>query len=119
MRANIYIVQKSNFVPGNYSEVIRDKFQDVTQNGIEYKMIFCFVKYINEHFDFVFNTREDYEKWLREGVDKSITNVKYDWNNEKAYITIADTNFPGPHEFDCQRTWTDQDCIDAINQKFL
>src|SRR5690554_3739519 len=118
MKTKTGIIKAANFNPENYSEVVRDKFQDVTQNGIEYKMIFCFEKYINEHFDVVFDTREGYEKWLREGVNKAITNVKYDWNNEKAYITIADTNFPGPHEFDCQTTWTDQDCIDAINSKF-
>ncbi len=51
-------------------------------------------------------------------VNKEIVDVKYDWNNEKAYITIADQFRPGPHEFDCQVTWTDQDCINAINQKF-
>ena len=113
------LIKSANFIPENYSEIIRDKFQDVTQNGVEYKTLFCFVKYINEHFDFVFNTQEDYEKWLKDGVDKTITNVKYDWNNEKAYITIADTNFPGPHEFDCTTIWTEQDCINAINSLIL
>lgn len=51
-------------------------------------------------------------------VNKTITDVKYDWQQMKAYITIADQFKPGPHEFDCTTTWTDQDCIDAINQKF-
>jgi hypothetical protein len=52
-------------------------------------------------------------------VNKEIVHVKYDWQQMKAYITIADRFRPGPHEFDCTTTWTDQDCIDAINQKFL
>lgn len=51
-------------------------------------------------------------------VNTEITGVKYDWKDEKAYITIADTNFPGPHEFDCTEPWTEQDCINAINSKF-
>lgn len=51
-------------------------------------------------------------------VDKTIIRVDYDWQQMKAYITIADQFRPGPHEFDCQTTWTDQDCIDAINSKF-
>ena len=51
-------------------------------------------------------------------INTEILKVEYDWNNEKAYITIADTNFPGPHEFDCIGTWTEQDCINAINSKF-
>ena len=112
------LIKSANFIPENYSEVIRDKFQGVIQNGIEYKMIFCFEKYINEHFDFVFDSWGGYQEWLGQGVNKTITNVRYDWDNEKAYITIADTNFPGPHEFECSETWTDQDCIDAINSKF-
>lgn len=52
-------------------------------------------------------------------VNKHIVDVRYDWELMKAYITIADKFRPGPHEFDCVETWTDQDCIDAINQKFL
>ena len=51
-------------------------------------------------------------------VNKEIVNVKYDWQQMKAHITIADQFNPGPHEFDCTTTWTDQDCIDAINSKF-
>ena len=118
MKAKTGIIKAANFNPENYSEVVRDSFQDIIQNGIEYKMIFCFEKYVNENFDHVFDTLEGYQVWLEKGVNKTITNVKYDWNNEKALITIADTNFPGPHEFDCTTTWTDQDCIDAINKRF-
>lgn len=51
-------------------------------------------------------------------VDKNIIDVKYDWQQMKVYITIADQFRPGPHEFDCTTTWTDQDCVDAINSKF-
>ena len=112
------LIKSANFIPENYSEVIRDRFQDVTQNGIEYKMIFCFEKYIDEHFDFVFDSWDGYQEWLEKGVNKAIVNVQYDWIEHKAYITIADTNFPGPHVFDCQTTWTDQDCINAINKRF-
>ena len=52
-------------------------------------------------------------------IDKNIIDVRYDWQQMKAFITIADQFRPGPHEFDCTTTWTDQDCIDAINSKFL
>jgi predicted alternative tryptophan synthase beta-subunit len=51
-------------------------------------------------------------------INKEIEKVEYDWNNEKAYITIADTNFPGPHEFNCTGTWDEQDCVNAISSKF-
>src|SRR5690554_2773480 len=112
------IIKTENFTPENYSEVVRYSFVDVTQGGVKYKSLTAFEHYFNNNFEHVFDTLEDYQEWLEKGVNKTITNVKYDWNNEKAYITIADTNFPGPHEFDCTATWTEQDCIDAINQKF-
>ncbi|TLX73684.1 hypothetical protein E9993_14600 [Labilibacter sediminis] len=51
-------------------------------------------------------------------VDKTITNVEYNWSTEKAYITIADQFRPGPHEFDCTTTWTETECMAAIESKF-
>lgn len=51
-------------------------------------------------------------------VDKNIIDVKYDWQQMKAYITIADQFRPGPHEFDCDSDWTTDDCQNAINSKF-
>lgn len=70
----------------------------------------------------------DYRKNLETGewiylpdvtpVNKEIVNVKYDWQQMKAYITIADQFRRGPHEFECSETWAEQDCIDAINSKF-
>lgn len=51
-------------------------------------------------------------------VDTTITKVEYDWNNNKAYITIADLYRSGPHEFDCDSNWTTTDCQNAINSKF-
>lgn len=51
-------------------------------------------------------------------INKTILDVKYDWQQMKAYITIADQFRPGPYEFDCQHDWSSQDCIDAINSKF-
>lgn len=52
-------------------------------------------------------------------VDKSISRVEYDWQAMTASIYINDQYRPGPYVFECTTTWTDQDCIDAINQKFL
>lgn len=51
-------------------------------------------------------------------VNKTITEVRYDWPAEKVYITIADQFRPGPYEFDCTRTWTVADCQAAIEAKF-
>ena len=119
MKAKIGIIKAVNFNPENYSEVVRDSFVDVIQGGENYKVLTAFEHYFNENFDHVFDTAEGYQAWLEKGVDKEIVNVQYDWIEHKAYITIADTNFPGPHVFDCQTTWTDQECINAINSKFL
>nr|WP_321405885.1 hypothetical protein [uncultured Carboxylicivirga sp.] len=51
-------------------------------------------------------------------IDTTITGVRYDWENNKCYITIRDIYRIGEHEFDCNSTWTDADCQAAINQKF-
>ena len=118
MKAKTGIIKAVNFNPENYSEVVRYSFVDVIQGGEDYKVLTAFEHYFNENFDHVFDTLEGYQEWLENGVDKEIVNVQYDWIEHKAYITIADTNFPGPHVFDCQTTWTDQDCINAINKRF-
>ncbi len=119
MIPKIAVIQTVNFDASNYSEVIQDKFVDITQNETAYKKLFAFNNYIDDYdFDFVFDSIDGYEAWLLEGVDTTITKVAYDWENDKAYITIADTNFPGPHEFDCTEEWTIEDCQNAINEKF-
>ena len=48
-------------------------------------------------------------------VDKSINRVEYDWQAMTASIYINDLYRPGPYVFDCTSTWTEQDCINAIN----
>ena len=118
IKAKTGIIKAINFNPENYSEVVRNSFTDVIQGGEDYKVLTAFEHYFNEHFDHVFDTAEGYQEWLENGVDKEIVNVQYDWIEHKALITIADTNFPGPHEFECSETWTDQDCINAINKRF-
>lgn len=114
----IGVIKSDNFNPENYSEVVRNSFKEVIQSGINYKVLTAFDHYFNEYFDLIFESNEGYQKWLESGVDKTITKVEYDWNNNLALISIADTNFQGTHEFDCVGTWTEQDCINAINSKF-
>ena len=48
-------------------------------------------------------------------VDKTINNVVYDWQAMTVSIYINDMYRPGPYVFDCTGTWTEQDCINAIN----
>lgn len=113
------VIQFSKFNISQYSEIIQSDFKTTVVGDVEYKYITAFAHYIDNYpFDFVFDSHEGFHEWLKSGLDKEIVNVQYDWNNDKAYITIADTNFPGPHEFDCTETWTEQDCINAINTKF-
>lgn len=62
------------------------------------------------------------EKWVYlpdiTPVDKTISEVHYNWSENKCYITIADQFRPGPYKFDCLHTWTDADCQAAIDNKF-
>nr|WP_321453589.1 hypothetical protein [uncultured Carboxylicivirga sp.] len=113
------LIISSSFSASNYHDLVLNSFQDITQNSIEYKLLFAFEKYINDYpFDFVFNSQEAYETWLKSGIDKSIEKVEYNWIDNQALITIADKNYPGPHVFNCDSTWTETDCQTAINTKF-
>ena len=48
-------------------------------------------------------------------IDRSILTVDYDWQAMTASIYINDLYRPGPYVFDCASTWTEQECINAIN----
>jgi len=112
-------IQASKFNALQYSEIIQNGFKTTTVGGVEYKYITAFAHYIDGFpFDFVFDSQEGFQEWLKSGVKKEIVKVQYDWENLKAFITIADVNFPGPHEFDCTGDWTSQTCVEAINSKF-
>lgn len=52
-------------------------------------------------------------------VDRSINRVEYDWQAMTASIYINDLYRPGPYVFECSSTWTEQDCINAINSLIL
>ncbi len=119
MVAKYAVIETSNFTESNYSDVIQGKFSTITVAGVEYQMIHAFAKYIDDYyFDYVFEDLDSYNTWLESGVDTTITKVEYDWENDKAYITIADTNFPGPYSFDCNEEWTINDCQQAIEDSF-
>ncbi len=51
-------------------------------------------------------------------INTTIENVIYNWNTQKAYITIADIYRPGPYEFDCTEDWISEDCQNAIDNYF-
>jgi len=101
------------------------QYIELTQDDINYinnRAVICyynnsFVLYepIPEALQDYFADRE--RKEVTE-VDTTIVSVNYDWNNDKAYITIADENYPEPIEFDCDSNWTIEDCQNAINSKF-
>ena len=49
-------------------------------------------------------------------VDKGINRVEYNWQDMTASIYINDLYRPGPYVFECTSTWTEQECINAINR---
>ncbi|MGV8828258.1 MAG: hypothetical protein ACWA6U_08040 [Breznakibacter sp.] len=117
----IGVISSGKYIPENYMEVIRPYFMEIITGGQKYMMVRAFPaqKYIDGFpFDLVFENHEGYEKWLSEGVDGTIKKVEYNWEEMTASITIADTNFPGPHIFQCTTTWTETDCQAAIEAKF-
>jgi hypothetical protein len=101
------------------------QYIELTQDDINYinnRAVICyynnsFVLYepIPEALQDYFADRE--RKEVKE-VDTTIKSVRYDWDNNKAYILIADEDYPDEIEFDCTTDWTTQDCQNAINSKF-
>lgn len=81
------------------------------------------IELTNEPFDMnsAFCYRFDFEtkRWIYlpdiAPVDKSINRVEYNWQDMTASIYINDLYRPGPYVFDCTSTWTEQDCVNAIN----
>ncbi|MCT4587289.1 MAG: hypothetical protein N4A71_05660 [Carboxylicivirga sp.] len=119
MGTKIGLIESSKFEVLNYPQILHDSFNTIVRNGVEYKQLFAFEHYIKDYpFELVFDTMNAYETWAQKGVDKRIKKAEYDWTQNKALITIADPNFPGPHEFECTTTWTEVDCQAAINNKF-
>ena len=60
-------IKLENFIAENYSEVVRDSFEDVLVGGIEYKKLHAFSKYIDTYlFEKIFETSEDVEIWILE-----------------------------------------------------
>ena len=51
-------------------------------------------------------------------IDTSIRIVQYDWAQMTASITINDPEWPDPIVFDCETTWTEEDCRNAIDNYF-
>ena len=118
----VAVIETSKFILSNYHEVIQPHFKDVIQGATSFRMIYAYPasKYIDGYpFDFVFESMSGYEQWLLNGVNKSIIKVEYNWQDMTASIIIADTNFPGPHLFQCTTTWTEADCQAAIEAKFV
>ena len=101
------------------------KYIELTQDDINYINNRAVICYYNDSFvlyEPIPESLKDYfidrDRIDTTETDTTITKVEYDWENEKAYITIADTYNPGPHEFDCNETWTTEDCETVINEKF-
>lgn len=60
-------IKTENFVVGNYSEIVRNSFEDVTVGGVEYKKLHTFSQYTDTYtFDKVFDTDEEVQKWILE-----------------------------------------------------
>jgi hypothetical protein len=111
------VIKSESYNSSNFNSVLN--FTEVTCNSVKYMMCKAFFQYIEEDlFTYTFDSYKGYTAWLESGVDTTIIKVSYDWENELAYITISDTNFPGPYEFECTEEWTSEECQAAINEKF-
>lgn len=106
------VVIASGFDATNYHQVIQNAFQDIEVDGVAFKSIYAFDKYLKQGtFTHVFSTQAEYQAFLS-STQWQIKKVEYDWENELAIITLQDNSV---HQFPCTEEWSSKDVITALN----
>ena len=106
-------IKKANYTPEKVSEYLRNP-DTVMINSEEWvTWLTGFFDSQTGDFDLTFDSREQFESWLANGIDKTIVEVVYKWDLGKVYISIA--HKPNVKiEFDSWQDMTEVDCIALI-----
>lgn len=106
-------IKKSNYTADKVSEYLRNP-DIIIIDGVEWATwLTGFFESQTGAFDLTFNSREQFENWLANGIDKTIIQVVYKWDLGKVYISIA--HKPAVKiEFDSCRDMTEADCKSLI-----
>lgn len=106
------VVLASGFDATTYHPIIQGAFKDIEVDGVAFKMVFTFDKYLQQGtFTHVFSTQEEYQTFLN-STQWQIKKVEYDWDNDLAIITLNDNTV---HQFPCTEEWSSKDVIAALN----
>ena len=82
-------IKQSNYAPDKVSEYLRNP-DTVKVEGVEWATwLTGFFESQTGDFDLTFDSREHFESWLANGIDKTIVEVVYRWDLGKVYISIA------------------------------
>ena len=106
-------IKKSNYTADKVSEYLRNP-DTVIVEGVEWATwLTGFFDSQTGDFDLTFDSREHFESWLANSIDKTIVEVVYKWDLGKVYISIA--HKPNVKiEFDSWQDMTEADCIALI-----
>ena len=106
-------IKQSNYTPDKVSEYLRTP-DIVIVDGAEWAIwLNGFFESQTGDFDLTFDSREHFESWIANGIDKTIVEVVYRWDLGKVYISIA--HKPGVKiEFDSWQDMTESDCKTLI-----
>ena len=106
-------IKKANYTPEKVSEYLRNP-DTVMINSEEWvTWLTGFFDGQTGDFDLTFDSREQFESWIANGIDKTIVEVVYKWDLSKVYISIA--HKPTVKiEFDCWQDMTEADCKTLI-----
>lgn len=106
------VILASGFNAQNYHEVIQNSFSDVLVDGVAFKMVYAFDKYLSQGtFTHIFDTQAEYDSFLV-STQWQIKSVAYDWENDLATVTLQDNT---THQFPCTEEWSTKDVIAALN----
>ena len=107
-------IKKSNYTADKVSEYLRNP-DTIIVEGVEWATwLTGFFDSQTGDFDLTFDSREQFESWLANGIDRTIIEVVYKWSFGKVYIAIAHkpTYKIG---FDSWQDMSEADCIELIN----
>ena len=102
-------IKQSNYTPDKVSEYLRNPDIVLVDEGEWVTWLNGFFDSQIGDFDLTFDSREHFENWLANGIDKTIIEVVYKWDLGKVYISIA--HKPNVKiEFDSWQDMTEVDC---------
>ena len=107
------VVIASGFDATNYHQVIQNAFEDIEVDGVAFKSVYAFDKYLQQGtFTHVFSTQAEYQAFLS-STQWRIKTTTYDKELQQVTIVLMDgRSFTG----ECNTEWSLKDVYTFLNE---